>query len=64
MTAEQRTEYMRTYRKEHREQINDTRREWRQTHPEQNRAINRRAAAVHRMNAAREYWRNMKGAEE
>lgn len=58
MTNAERVVYMQIYRKEHRERINTTRQEWRQTHPERNREINRRAAAKHRMKVAREYWAN------
>ena len=56
MTDAQRVEYMRIYRKEHREQINKTRNQWRQLHLEQNKEINRRAALAFRKRQARKYW--------
>ena len=56
MTSSERVVYMRTYRKEHRERINETRREWRENNPERNKEINRRASAAHRMRKAKEYW--------
>lgn len=56
MTPAERTVYMKTYRKEHREHINETRRAWRDRNPERNKELNRRASSAHRMRKAIEYW--------